>query len=100
MDLVRNSLSQVILTTHSPYLLDHAKPEVFLVEKEDLETKVEMLSNTERMNRVKLFLEEDGTLGEAWYSGLLGGTPFLVVVEGSADIGFVERIAERLQAAC
>ncbi|MCL7401747.1 MAG: AAA family ATPase [Thaumarchaeota archaeon] len=76
MDLVRNSPSQVVITTHSPYLLDHAKPEeVFLVEKEGLETKVKMLSTTEEMNRVKLFLEEGGTLGEAWYSGIIGGIP-------------------------
>ncbi|MCL7383385.1 MAG: ATP-binding protein [Thaumarchaeota archaeon] len=73
MDLVRNSPSQVVITTHSPYLLDHVKPEeVFLVEKEGLETKVKMLSTTEEMNRVKLFLEEGGILGEAWYSGIIG----------------------------
>jgi energy-coupling factor transporter ATP-binding protein EcfA2 len=76
MDLARDSPSQAIITTHSPYLLDHVKPEeVYLVGKEGLETKVKKLSTTSEMERVKRFLEEGGTLGEAWYSGIIGGTP-------------------------
>lgn len=76
MQLVRDSPSQVLITTHSPYLLDHVKPEeVYLVGKEGLETKVKKLSTTSEMERVKRFLEEGGTLGEAWYSGIIGGTP-------------------------
>jgi len=75
MDLARDSPSQVIITTHSPYLLDHVKPEeVYLVRKEGLETKVEKLSTTSEMEYAKRFLEEGGTLGEAWYSGIIGGT--------------------------
>jgi hypothetical protein len=36
-----------------------------------IETKVRRLSETEEVKLVKRFLEEGGTLGEAWYSGLL-----------------------------
>jgi len=76
MDLARGAPSQVVMTTHSPYLLDHARPEeVYVVEKEGLETKVKKLSTAKELEAVKRFLEEGGTLGEAWYSGLIGGTP-------------------------
>jgi energy-coupling factor transporter ATP-binding protein EcfA2 len=76
MSLARDSPSQVVITTHSPYLLDHVKPEeVYLVWKEGLETKVKKLSTTKEMEHVKKFLEEGGTLGEAWYSGIFGETP-------------------------
>jgi predicted ATPase len=73
MQLARDSPSQIIMTTHSPYLLDHAElEEVYLVRKEGLETKVEKLTSTREMEQVKRFLEEGGTLGEAWYSGIFG----------------------------
>jgi energy-coupling factor transporter ATP-binding protein EcfA2 len=76
MSLARDSPPQVILTTHSPYLLDHARPEeVYVVEKEGLETKVGRLSAMKELEAVRRFLEEGGTLGEAWYSGMMGGTP-------------------------
>lgn len=76
MHLVRDSPSQVLITTHSPYLLDYVKPEeVYVVWKEGLETKAKKLSTAKEMERVKRFLEEGGTLGEAWYSGIFGGTP-------------------------
>jgi len=76
MDLARRAPSQVVMTTHSPYLLDHARPEeVYVVEKEGLETKVEKLSTAKELEAVRRFLEEGGTLGEAWYSRLIGGTP-------------------------
>ena len=75
MDLARDSPSQIIMTTHSPYLLDYAKPEeVYLVRKEGLETKVEKLTSISEMEQVKRYLEEGGTLGEAWYSGMIGDT--------------------------
>lgn len=71
VDLARKSPSQVIITTHSPYLLDHFKPEeVYLVSKRGLETVVTRLSDTKEVEAVKRFLEEGGTLGEAWYSGI------------------------------
>jgi predicted ATPase len=62
----------VVATTHSPYLLDHVEPEeVYVVSRVGIETKVRRLSETEEAKLVKRFLEEGGTLGEAWYSGLL-----------------------------
>lgn len=76
VSLMRGAPCQVIVTTHSPYLLDHVKPEeVLVVEKEGTETKVKGLTGTSELKAVKEFLEEGGTLGEAWYSGLVGGTP-------------------------
>ncbi len=76
VDLARKAPCQVIMTTHSPYLLDHVKPEeVFVVEKPETATTVKKLSKTRELQAVKKLLEEGGTLGEAWYSGLIGGTP-------------------------
>jgi len=76
VDLARKAPCQVIITTHSPYLLDHVKPEeVFVVEKPELETMVKKLAKTKEVEAVKRLLIEGGTLGEAWYSGLIGGTP-------------------------
>ena len=73
-DLARSSPSQVIFTTHSPYLLNHLKPEeVFLVGKIDSETRVRRLTEDEEFKVVKKYLEEGGTLGEAWYSRFFGG---------------------------
>ncbi|MCC6003552.1 MAG: AAA family ATPase [Thermofilum sp.] len=73
VDAMRDAPAQVIATTHSPYLLDHVKPEeVYVVGRVGLETKVRKLSETEEVKLVKRFLEEGGTMGEAWYSGLLG----------------------------
>ena len=76
VDLARKAPCQVLMTTHSPYLLDHVKPEeVFVVEKPGTETVVRKLSKTREVEAVKKLLEEGGTLGEAWYSGLIGGVP-------------------------
>jgi len=76
IDLARKAPCQVIITTHSPYLLDHVKPEeVYVVKKVDAETRVKKLSETSEIDSVKTLLEEGGTLGEAWYSGMLGSNP-------------------------
>jgi len=76
MGLFKEAPPQVVVTTHPPCLLNHAKPEeIYVVEKVGLETKVKRLSATKEFETVKQFLEEGGTLGEAWYSGLIGGTP-------------------------
>jgi energy-coupling factor transporter ATP-binding protein EcfA2 len=73
VDAMRDAPAQVVATTHSPYLLDHVEPEeVYVVSRVGIETKVRRLSETEEVKLVKMFLEEGGTLGEAWYSGLLG----------------------------
>ena len=76
VDLARKAPCQVIITTHSPYLLDYVKvSELYVVEKPDLETIVKRVSNTREVEAVRKLLEEGGTLGEAWYSGLIGGVP-------------------------
>ena len=68
--------ADLILVTHSPHLLDHVEPEeVYVVEKPGRETVVKKLSNSREMKAVKKFLQEGGTLGEAWYSGAMGGVP-------------------------
>ena len=73
VDAMREAPAQVVVTTHSPYLLDHVEPEeVYLVVREGPETKVRKLSETREVEVVKRFLREGGTLGEAWYAGLLG----------------------------
>jgi len=74
--LFRGSEPQVIITTHSPSLLDRVKPEeVLVVEKEREETKVFPLKGKAELEDVKRLLSEGITLGEAWYSGVFGGVP-------------------------
>ncbi|HDI02336.1 MAG TPA: ATP-binding protein, partial [Ignisphaera sp.] len=76
VDLAHRAPCQVVITTHSPYLLDHVKPEeVYVVEKRGLETILVRLTKSNQIEAVKKFLSEGGTLGEAWYSGLIGGVP-------------------------
>ncbi len=71
MDILRGSGKQVVISTHSPYLLDHVEPDdVFLVTKEQGKTRIERLAKKEQVKAVKKFLEEGGTLGEAWTAGM------------------------------
>jgi len=76
VDLMRKSDCQVIITTHSPYLLNHIKPEeVVVVEKKDSKTLVKSIETGEEKERVKRMLEEGIPMGEIWYSGEIGGVP-------------------------
>jgi predicted ATPase len=64
--------SQILLTTHSPYLLNFLEPEdVIIVEKHEGATKA---SRPEHQGAIKEALKTLG-LGEIWYAGSLGGTP-------------------------
>lgn len=73
IDIIRKTNKTVIMTTHSPYLLDHVKPEeVILVTKTDGKTVARRLSAVDEVKAVRKYLEEGGTLGEAWFSGLIG----------------------------
>jgi len=73
-DLARKSRSQIVITTHSPRLLDFFKPEeVYVVAKVGAETRVRRLTDTADFEIVRRFLEEGGTLGEAWISRFFGG---------------------------
>lgn len=65
---------QVIATTHSPYLLDHYKEhpeEVIITEKDERGGHCQRLSDRADIGNVL----EGVSLGEVWYSGVLGGVP-------------------------
>ena len=65
---------QVIVTTHSPYLLDVYRdhPEAIVVaQKTDGGATFERLADREELAE----LLRDTHLGDAWYSGVLGGVP-------------------------
>ncbi len=65
---------QVIATTHSPYMLDlfgdHPE-EVVIAQKVEDNVKFQRLSDLPNIEE----LLGDTPLGEAWYSGILGGVP-------------------------
>lgn len=66
--------TQVIATTHSPYLLDLYKehPEqIVIVHKDQTGTHFERLSEMPHVSEIL----EGAPLGEIWYSGVLGGVP-------------------------
>lgn len=65
---------QVIATTHSPYLLDLFKDhpeEVVIADKLGLDVRFERLSDRADIDEIL----GDTQLGDAWYSGVLGGVP-------------------------
>ena len=64
---------QIIVTTHSPYLIDKCAPkEVFIIDKIDGESKI---SIPFKWMRGKLPVLKGRTLGECWYEGVFGGNP-------------------------
>ena len=64
--------SQVIVTTHSPALLDHLEPqEVILCDKEDGFTKLQRASNVADIDQFR----EHFSLGELWAQGAIGAVP-------------------------
>jgi len=63
---------QVIITTHSPYLLDSLDPnEVLIVSRNESGTRVEPIANIEHVRHSM----EDSSLGEIWHRGSIGGVP-------------------------
>lgn len=63
---------QVIATTHCPYFLDLFKPEeVVIANRLDHEVRFERLSEQSNIDEIL----GDAPLGEAWYTGILGGVP-------------------------
>lgn len=65
---------QVIATTHSPYMLDQFRDhpeEVVITQKHGHEARFERLAD--RLDLPELLRE--GTLGDMWFSGILGGVP-------------------------
>jgi len=66
--------TQVITTTHSPYLLDLFKnhpEEVVLAQKQGRAATFERLSDRKDLRE----LLQEAQLGDLWYSGILGGVP-------------------------
>jgi len=70
VDLARKAPAQVVMTTHSPYLVSKVKnPEdLLLLTKEKGQTKIERVQD---IDDVKKLLEEGFPLGEIWYMGQL-----------------------------
>ncbi|WP_297552101.1 AAA family ATPase [Thermococcus sp.] len=70
IDTLRESESQVIITTHSPVVVDIVEPSnLVLVDKEEGETVFKRIRNPEK---IKKFLNEKGiTLSEGWLYGSL-----------------------------
>ena len=65
---------QVIATTHSPYFLELFKEhpeEIVIAEKQGLTATFTQLSKHPHIDEIL----EDAPLGDAWYSGILGGVP-------------------------
>ena len=70
--LAASERSQVIVTTHSPYLLNHLPAEsVVVVEKQNGMTQCRPVGSSKELKEV---IEMLGA-GSAWYSGYLGGVP-------------------------
>jgi predicted ATPase len=64
--------SQILVTTHSPYMLNFLEPEdILVVEKREGATEV---SRPKDPGAIREALKTLG-LGEMWYAGSLGGTP-------------------------
>ena len=64
----------VIATTHSPYFLDLFRDhpeEVIIAQKEGQEARFERLADRADLSE----LLKEGSLGDMWYSGILGGVP-------------------------
>jgi predicted ATPase len=71
IDLCRKTPGQVVITTHSPYLIDKVKPEeLYLVKKVKGESFVGRVKEKEK---VKKMLKNGMLLGEVWFSGELNG---------------------------
>ncbi|ODS36436.1 hypothetical protein BEH94_01335 [Candidatus Altiarchaeales archaeon WOR_SM1_SCG] len=66
VDLMKNSDSQIILATHSPYFIDRCEPdELIIIEKENGKTTARKI-DPERIK--KEIVGYGGTLGEIYYS--------------------------------
>ena len=72
MQLLKNCDNQVLITTHSPYLIDKTDVEdLFLFKKEENSTQVEKIALREDVGRIKKILDKDISLGEVYYGGFL-----------------------------
>ena len=70
----KRAATQVIATTHSPYFLDLFKDhlqDVIVANKDDQGVTFQRLTDRPHMDEIL----PEGSLGDLWYSGLLGGVP-------------------------
>ena len=66
---------QIIATTHSPYLLDLFKDhpeEIVIAEKQGRAATFSRLTDRDDLAAL---LQEGGSLGDLWFSGIIGGVP-------------------------
>ncbi|MEM7346178.1 MAG: AAA family ATPase [Chloroflexota bacterium] len=67
---------QVLITTHSPVLLNYVKPEQVRAVEMDDEGKTQIHALPVETNRFQAAMEAyDGELGELWFTNLFGGNP-------------------------
>jgi|Deesub1362B_J571_1020462.scaffolds.fasta_scaffold00998_11 predicted ATPase len=70
VEILKNSEKQVIISTHSPYLLDYVNLEdLIIVKKEEGKTKTKRIEEREEKERVRSLLSEGIPLGEAYFTG-------------------------------
>ena len=71
-EILKKSDKQIVLSTHSPYFLDHLEPEdLIIVEKKDGKTKLRRVEAEKQKKEIQNLLEEGIPLGEAYYSGAI-----------------------------
>ena len=82
LELVKSysSQKQMILSTHSDYVLDHVKPEnvysVKLVQPEGtVAHHIQETMTSKEFAALRQYLEREGNLGEYWREGGLGDRP-------------------------
>ena len=77
IDVLKESNKQIILTTHSPRLLDNVDlGDILVVEKEKNASKFYRISSEKEIQKIKRMLESGVPLGEQWVSNVFGGMPW------------------------
>ncbi len=72
VEILKNCNKQVIVSTHSPYFIDHVEPaDLIIVEKEEGKTKVRQIEKEEDKKRIQTLLNDGIPLGEAYCSGAI-----------------------------
>ncbi|MEM7534117.1 MAG: ATP-binding protein [Chloroflexota bacterium] len=75
-DGIRGKPTQIIVTTHSPILLNYVEPEQIRAVELDEEGKTQVHALPVESKRFQKALEAyEGDLGELWFTNLFGGNP-------------------------
>jgi len=76
VEIMKNSGKQVIITTHSPKLLDKVNAEdILVVEKKHGASTFSRITSKKDIEKIKRLLERGVPLGEQWMSNVFGGVP-------------------------